>query len=419
MELTKYITDIAKAAKDACFSLNTASTVQKNQVLSFIAKGLSVERDAILAANETDMSLARQQGVDSALLDRLQLTQSRIAAMIDGVHQVAALADPIGEMDEFRVLPNGITLGKMRVPLGVIGMIYESRPNVTLDAAILCLKAGNSCVLRGGSEAINTNKAIASVISSSLKQAGLPETAVNLLTNIDRAGVDILVSLSEYIDVIIPRGGKSLVRRVNEKTRIPVIKHLDGICHVYIDASAEAEMAINIAINAKTSRYGTCNTMETLLIHASRAVELLPLLQQKYAEKGVELRGCERTQKILNDNIIPASEVDWSTEYLAPILSIKVVNGINEAISHINYYGSHHTDSIVTNDLSNAQLFLRTVDSSSVMVNASTRFADGYEYGLGAEIGISTDKMHVRGPVGLYGLTSQKWIALGQGQVRL
>lgn len=419
MELTKYITDIAKAAKDACFSLNTASTVQKNQVLSFIAKGLSVERDAILAANETDMSLARQQGVDSALLDRLQLTQNRIAAMIDGVHQVAALADPVGEMDEFRVLPNGITLGKMRVPLGVIGMIYESRPNVTLDAAILCLKAGNSCVLRGGSEAINTNKAIASVISSSLKQVGLPETAVNLLTNTDRAGVDILVSLSEYIDVIIPRGGKSLVRRVNEKTRIPVIKHLDGICHVYIDASAEAEMAINIAINAKTSRYGTCNTMETLLIQASRAVELLPLLQQKFAEKGVELRGCERTQKILNDNIIPASEVDWSTEYLAPILSIKVVNGINEAISHINYYGSHHTDSIVTNDLSNAQLFLRTVDSSSVMVNASTRFADGYEYGLGAEIGISTDKMHVRGPVGLYGLTSQKWIALGQGQVRL
>ncbi|WP_371731950.1 glutamate-5-semialdehyde dehydrogenase [Snodgrassella sp. ESL0323] len=419
MELTKYITDIAKAAKDACFSLNTASTVQKNQVLSFIAKGLSVERDAILAANETDMSLARQQGVDSALLDRLQLTQSRIAAMIDGVHQVAALEDPVGEMDEFRVLPNGIRLGKMRVPLGVIGMIYESRPNVTLDAAILCLKAGNSCVLRGGSEAINTNKAIASVISSSLKQASLPETAVNLLTNTDRAGVDILVSLSEYIDVIIPRGGKGLVRRVNEKTRIPVIKHLDGICHVYIDASAEAEMAINIAINAKTSRYGTCNTMETLLIHASRATELLPLLQEKYAEKGVELRGCERTQKILNDNIIPASEVDWSTEYLAPILSIKVVNDINEAISHINYYGSHHTDSIVTNDLSNAQLFLRTVDSSSVMVNASTRFADGYEYGLGAEIGISTDKMHVRGPVGLYGLTSQKWIALGQGQVRL
>lgn len=419
MELTKYITDIAKAAKDACFSLNTASTVQKNQVLSFIAKGLSVERDAILAANETDMSLARQQGVDSALLDRLQLTQSRIAAMIDGVHQVAALEDPVGEMDEFRVLPNGIRLGKMRVPLGVIGMIYESRPNVTLDAAILCLKAGNSCVLRGGSEAINTNKAIASVISSSLKQASLPETAVNLLTNTDRAGVDILVSLSEYIDVIIPRGGKGLVRRVNEKTRIPVIKHLDGICHVYIDASAEAEMAINIAINAKTSRYGTCNTMETLLIHASRATELLPLLQEKYAEKGVELRGCERTQKILNDNIILASEVDWSTEYLAPILSIKVVNDINEAISHINYYGSHHTDSIVTNDLSNAQLFLRTVDSSSVMINASTRFADGYEYGLGAEIGISTDKMHVRGPVGLYGLTSQKWIALGQGQVRL
>jgi len=419
VELTKYITEMAKAAKDACYALNMASTAQKNQLLSFIASGLSAERNRILAANETDISAARKQGIDTALLDRLQLNESRIAAMIDGVHQVAALADPVGEMDEFRVLPNGIRLGKMRVPLGVIGMIYESRPNVTLDAAILCLKTGNSCVLRGGSEAINTNKAIASVITSSLKQAGLPENAVNLLTNTDRAGVDILVGLSEYIDVIIPRGGKGLVQRVNEKARIPVIKHLDGICHVYIDASAEAEMAINIAVNAKTSRYGTCNTMETLLVHVSRAAELLPVLQQKYAEKGVELRGCKLTQKILHNDIIPASEIDWSTEYLAPILSIKVVNDVSEAISHINYYGSHHTDSIITNDLSHAQLFLRMVDSSSVMVNASTRFADGYEYGLGAEIGISTDKVHVRGPVGLYGLTSQKWIVMGQGQVRL
>jgi glutamate-5-semialdehyde dehydrogenase len=419
MELTKYITETAKAAKEAYFSLVTVSAAQKNQALFFIAEDLAAQQDVILAANEIDMNLARQQGLDAALQDRLQLTGRGIEAMIDGIHQVAALADPVGEMDEFRTLPSGITLGKMRVPLGVIGMIYESRPNVTLDAAILCLKSGNSCILRGGSEAINSNRAIAAVIRSSLRKAGLPEAAVNLITETDRAGVDILVNLPDYIDVIIPRGGKGLVQRVNEKARVPVIKHLDGICHVYIDAAAATEMAINIAVNAKTSRYGTCNTMETLLVHASRAVELLPLLQQKFAEKGVELRGCARTQQILGDKVILALEADWSTEYLAPILSIKVVTDFNEAINHINHYGSHHTDTIITNDLANAQLFLRAVDSASVMVNASTRFADGYEYGLGAEIGISTDKIHVRGPVGLHGLTSQKWIVLGHGEVRL
>jgi glutamate-5-semialdehyde dehydrogenase len=419
MELTKYITETAKAAKEAYFSLVTVSAAQKNQALFFIAEDLAAQQDVILAANEIDMNLARQQGLDTALQDRLQLTGRGIEAMIDGIHQVAALADPVGEMDEFRTLPSGITLGKMRVPLGVIGMIYESRPNVTLDAAILCLKSGNSCILRGGSEAINSNRAIAAVIRSSLRKAGLPEAAVNLITETDRSGVDILVNLPDYIDVIIPRGGKGLVQRVNEKARVPVIKHLDGICHVYIDAAAATEMAINIAVNAKTSRYGTCNTMETLLVHASRAVELLPLLQQKYAEKGVELRGCTRTQQILGDKVIPALEADWSTEYLAPILSIKVVTDFNEAINHINHYGSHHTDTIITNDLANAQLFLRAVDSASVMVNASTRFADGYEYGLGAEIGISTDKIHVRGPVGLHGLTCQKWIVLGHGEVRL
>jgi glutamate-5-semialdehyde dehydrogenase len=419
MELTKYITETAKAAKEAYFSLVTVSAAQKNQALFFIAEDLAAQQDVILAANEIDMNLARQQGLDAALQDRLQLTGRGIEAMIDGIHQVAALADPVGEMDEFRTLPSGITLGKMRVPLGVIGMIYESRPNVTLDAAILCLKSGNSCILRGGSEAINSNRAIAAVIRSSLRKAGLPEAAVNLITETDRAGVDILVNLPDYIDVIIPRGGKGLVQRVNEKARVPVIKHLDGICHVYIDAAAATEMAINIAVNAKISRYGTCNTMETLLVHASRAVELLPLLQQKFAEKGVELRGCARTQQILGDKVIPALEADWSTEYLAPILSIKVVTDFNEAINHINHYGSHHTDTIITNDLANAQLFLRAVDSASVMVNASTRFADGYEYGLGAEIGISTDKIHVRGPVGLHGLTSQKWIVLGHGEVRL
>lgn len=419
MGLTKYITEMAKAAKEAYFALTTVSAAQKNQALSFIAESLAKQREAILAANEVDMKLARLQGLDAALLDRLQLTGRGIDAMIDGVHQVIALADPVGEMDEFRRLPSGMMLGKMRVPLGVIGMIYESRPNVTLDAAILCLKSGNSCILRGGSEAINSNRAIAAVVTSSLIRAGLPEAAVNLITETDRAGVDILVNLPDYVDVIIPRGGKGLVQRVNEKARVPVIKHLDGICHVYIDVFAATDMAINIAVNAKTSRYGTCNTMETLLVHANRAAELLPLLQRKYDEKNVELRGCERTQQILGDKIIPATEADWSTEYLAPILSIKVVNDVNEAISHINHYGSHHTDTIVTDNLPHAQLFLRAIDSASVMVNASTRFADGYEYGLGAEIGISTDKIHVRGPVGLQGLTSQKWIVLGHGEVRL
>ena len=306
----------------------------------------------------------------------------------------------------------------MRVPLGVIGIIYESRPNVTLDAAILCLKSGNSCVLRGGSEAINSNKAIAAVITAALQQADLPKATISLITETDRAGVDVLLQLPQYIDVIIPRGGKGLVQRVNEKARVPIIKHLDGICHVYIDADADADMAVNIAVNAKTSRYGTCNTMETLLLHQYRAAELLPILQQSFAAKNVQLRGCAETQQILQDKVCAATEEDWSTEYLAPILSIKVVKDINAAIWHINHYGSHHTDSIVTNNYANSQLFLRAVDSSSVMVNASTRFADGFEYGLGAEIGISTDKIHVRGPVGLHGLTSQKWIVLGHGEVR-
>lgn len=419
MELTKYITETAKAAKEAFYSLTRVSAAQKNQALMLIADNLAAQQHLILAANEVDMKAARLQGLDAALLDRLHLSNRSIDAMIEGVHKVAALPDPVGEMDDFRTLHSGITVGKMRVPLGVIGMIYESRPNVTLDAAILCLKAGNSCLLRGGSEAINSNKAIAAVINSALIETGIPQAAVNLITETDRAGVDVLLNLPEYIDVIIPRGGKGLVQRVKEKSRVPVIKHLDGICHVYIDASASAEMAVDIAINAKTSRYGTCNTMETLLIHTSQAEKLLPLLQQKYAEKNVELRGCAQTVQILKNDVLPATEEDWSTEYLAPILSIKVVANIEDAIEHINHFGSHHTDSIVTNDLVHAQLFLRAVDSASVMLNASTRFADGYEYGLGAEIGISTDKIHVRGPVGLQGLTSQKWIVLGHGEVRI
>lgn len=418
MDIDQYITQIAKAAKDAYFELSTVSTAQKNKALALMAEGLVANTGAILEANRLDMEAAQEKGLADSLLDRLLLTEKNIQAMAQGVLQVMALPDPMGEMDDFRTLPSGITLGKMRVPLGVIGIIYESRPNVTLDAAILCLKSGNSCVLRGGSEAINSNKAIAAVITAALQQADLPKATISLITETDRAGVDVLLQLPQYIDVIIPRGGKGLVQRVNEKARVPIIKHLDGICHVYIDADADADMAVNIAVNAKTSRYGTCNTMETLLLHQYRAAELLPILQQSFAAKNVQLRGCAETQQILQDKVCAATEEDWSTEYLAPILSIKVVKDINAAIWHINHYGSHHTDSIVTNNYANSQLFLRAVDSSSVMVNASTRFADGFEYGLGAEIGISTDKIHVRGPVGLHGLTSQKWIVLGHGEVR-
>ena len=418
MELTNYITETAKAAKEAFYSFSAVNSAQKNHALSLIAEGIIANSENILQANYLDMQCAQQKGLAAALLDRLLLTEKSIQSMVDGVLQVVALPDPIGEMNDFRTLPSGITLGKMRVPLGVIGIIYESRPNVTLDAAILCLKSGNSCILRGGTEAINSNKAIATVISSALSQANIPTETVSLITETDRAGVDIMLQLPQYIDVIIPRGGKGLVQRINEKARVPVIKHLDGICHVYIDEDADKDMAIKIAVNAKTSRYGTCNTMETLLVHQSQAKEVLPLLQKKYAEKGVQLRGCPVTQDILQERVCAATEEDWSTEYLAPILSIKVVRNIDEAIRHINYYGSHHTDSIVTNNYMHSQLFLRAVDSSSVMVNASTRFADGFEYGLGAEIGISTDKIHVRGPVGLEGLTSQKWIVLGHGEIR-
>lgn len=418
MDIDHYITQIAKAAKDAYFELSTVSTAQKNKALALMAEGLVANTGAILEANRLDMEAAQEKGLADSLLDRLLLTEKNIQAMAQGVLQVMALPDPVGEMDDFRTLPSGITLGKMRVPLGVIGIIYESRPNVTLDAAILCLKSGNSCVLRGGSEAINSNKAIAAVITAALQLADLPKATISLITETDRAGVDVLLQLPQYIDVIIPRGGKGLVQRVNEKARVPIIKHLDGICHVYIDADADADMAVNIAVNAKTSRYGTCNTMETLLLHQHRAAELLPILQQSFAAKNVQLRGCAETQQILQDKVCAATEEDWSTEYLAPILSIKVVKDINAAIWHINHYGSHHTDGIVTNNYANSQLFLRAVDSSSVMVNASTRFADGFEYGLGAEIGISTDKIHVRGPVGLHGLTSQKWIVLGHGEVR-
>lgn len=417
-QLTDYITQAAKATKEAFLRMADVTSAQKNQALLLMAEGLLANSETVLATNQLDLARAREKGLPAALLERLQLTPSIITTMVEGVRQIAALPDPVGEIEQMHTQPSGICLGKMRVPLGVIGMIYEARPNVTMDAAALCLKAGNACLLRGGSEAIQTNKAIAAIIKTALIAAELPPHVVTLIEQTDRAGVGILLQLSQYIDVIIPRGGKSLVARVSAEARIPVIKHLDGICHVYIDADADPEMAIRIAINAKTSRYGTCNTMETLLVHADCAETILPVLQQQYRVKGVELRGCEQTRQILGENMIAASEEDWHTEYLAPILSIKVVPDMAAAINHINFYGSHHTDAIVTNNYQHSQYFLRAVDSASVMVNASTRFADGFEYGLGAEIGISTDKIHVRGPVGLHGLTNQKWIVLGHGEIR-
>ncbi|ASK28544.1 glutamate-5-semialdehyde dehydrogenase [Neisseria chenwenguii] len=412
-----YVRQTASAAKTAFYAVSTASAAQKNAALLRTAELIKQHAADILAANAQDMQQAEQKGLEPALLERLKLTENTVEAMCEGLRQIAALPDPVGEMDEFRIRPNGLQIGKMRVPLGVIGIIYESRPNVTVDAAALCLKSGNACVLRGGSEAFRSNMAIAKLITQALRENGLPAAAVSLIKNTDRESVGAMLQSPELIDVIIPRGGKSLVARIAAEARVPVIKHLDGICHVYIDQAADTEKALNIAINAKTSRYGTCNTMETLLVHEKRAAEILPLLAAKYAEKRVELRGCPRTLAILPD-IQTASDEDWDTEYLAPILAIKIVDNLTEAVAHINTHGSRHTDAIVTESYTDAQTFLRAVDSASVMVNASTRFADGFEYGLGAEIGISTDKIHVRGPVGLEGLTSQKWIVLGNGQVR-
>ena len=417
-DIQQYVRDTATAAKQAFYLMANATTAQKNVALLRMAELIAQHQTAILAANAQDMENAAAKGLDSALLDRLKLTEKTVESMCEGLRQVAALPDPVGEMDEFRTRPNGLQIGKMRVPLGVIGIIYESRPNVTIDAAALCLKSGNACVLRGGSEAFESNMAIAKLIRQALTENGLPPAAVSVIENISRESVGAMLQSPELIDVIIPRGGKSLVARIAAEARVPVIKHLDGICHVYIDQAADTQKAIEIAFNAKTSRYGTCNTMETLLIHTARAEEILPLLAEKYAEKQVELRGCERTLAIL-PSINAATEEDWDTEYLAPVVAVKIVDDLTQAIAHINTHGSHHTDSIITESYTDAQIFLRAVDSASVMVNASTRFADGFEYGLGAEIGISTDKIHVRGPVGLHGLTSQKWVVLGNGQVRI
>ena len=416
-DVVALVRQYGKDARAASRVLAAATSAQKNQALLKMADLLEAQQADVLNANAQDTAAAEANGLDAAMVDRLRISAKSIAQMAEGVRQVATLADPVGEMDDFKLLDNGLQLGKMRAPLGVVGMIYESRPNVTIDAAALCLKSGNACLLRGGSESFHSNQAIAKVIYQALSESGLPEACVRLFETTDRAAVGAMLALSEFIDVVIPRGGKGLVKRITEEARMPVIKHLDGVCHVFINRDADVDMAVNIAMNAKTSRYGTCNTMETLLVHQDIAATVLPRLQAAYAEKEVELRGCEHTLAVLN-GIVAATEEDWFTEYLAPVLSIRIVDGLDMAIAHINHYGSHHTDSIVTNDYADIQRFLREVDSASVMVNASTRFADGFEYGLGAEIGISTDKIHVRGPVGLEGLTNQKWIVLGSGQVR-
>lgn len=417
MNIAEYMQDLGAKARKASRVMAAASTEQKNRALLAMADAINANREALAVANALDLEKGAANGLDAAMLDRLELTPARIDGMIEGLRQVAALPDPVGDVSDMRYMPSGIQLGKMRVPLGVIGIIYESRPNVTVEAASLCLKSGNATILRGGSEAIESNQAIAACVTAGLKAAGLPEAGVQVVETTDRAAVGSLITMPEYIDVIVPRGGKGLIERISNEARVPVIKHLDGICHVYIDAEADMAKAVNIAINAKTHRYGTCNTMETLLVHEAVAKEALDELSTAYNSAGVELRGCDKTQAILS-GIKAAKEEDWATEYLAPILSIKVVLGIDEAISHINTYGSHHTDAIITENYTLSRKFLREVDSSSVMVNASTRFADGFEYGLGAEIGISTDKIHARGPVGLEGLTSQKYIVFGEGQVR-
>lgn len=417
MDVKQYMQHVGLQARIAGREISKADSGKKNLALLKIAENISADRQQLAEANRLDLQTGRDNGLDPASLDRLELTPARIEAMVDGLKQVAALPDPVGEIINLNYRPSGIQVGQMRVPLGVVGIIYESRPNVTVDAAALCLKAGNACILRGGSESIHSNKAIAACIGKGLTEAGLSQAVVQVVDTTDRAAVGELITLQEYVDVIVPRGGKSLIERISREATIPVIKHLDGVCHVYIDGKADMDKAVAIALNAKTHRYGVCNAMETLLVAESVAGIVLPVLAGKYAEKGVELRGCLKTCSLVK-SAVRASEADWHAEYLAPILAIKVVADIDAAIAHINQYSSAHTEAIVTEDYTLARRFLREVDSSSVMVNASTRFADGFEYGLGAEIGISTDKLHARGPVGLHGLTSLKYIVLGDGQIR-
>jgi glutamate-5-semialdehyde dehydrogenase len=416
-DIGQYMHRIGRRARAAAQVLARTPTGSKDAALLAVAEAVERESDSLVEANRRDLTAAESAGLAPAALDRLALTPKRIAAMADGLRQIAALPDPVGEVTDLKYRPSGIQVGRMRVPLGVIGIIYESRPNVTADAAGLCLKSGNATILRGGTEAIHSNQAIAACIHLGLSSAGLPEDAVQVVETTDRAAVRELVRMQDSVDVIVPRGGKGLIEHISREALVPVIKHLHGICHVYIDDRAALDKAVAIAYNAKTQRYGTCNTMETLLVAEGVAETVLPRLARMYREAGVELRGCPLTQAILPD-VAAATEEDWDTEYLAPILSIRVVEDLDEAIQHIRIHGSQHTDAIVTEDYGRAWRFLREVDSSSVMVNASTRFADGFEYGLGAEIGISTDKLHARGPVGLEGLTSQKFIVLGDGHIR-
>ena len=417
MSLKEQIEHLGRAARSASRQVAVASTAAKNAALHAMAAQIRASRDELLAANRQDVDQARADGLEPAMIDRLTLTAKGVETMAQGLEQVAALPDPVGEITDLKLRPSGIQVGRMRVPLGVVGIIYEARPNVTADAAALCLKSGNAAILRGGKEALASNQAIAACVREGLIAAGLPEAAVQVLETTDRAAVGHLVAMPQYVDVIVPRGGRGLIERIAQEARVPVIKHLDCICHVYIDADADLDKAVRIADNAKTQRLGTCNTMETLLVDRAIAATVLPPLADIYLGKGIELRGCERSIELV-PQMKPASEQDWGTEYLGPILSVKVVDGLDAAIDHIARYGSQHTDAIVTENYSRALRFLREVDSSSVMVNASTRFADGFEYGLGAEIGISTDKFHARGPVGLEGLTSQKWIVLGNGEIR-
>lgn len=416
MDIAAYMTEVGQQARAAATLVARSTTAVRNQALLATADALDSARSELSMANSKDLEKGRENGLDAAMLDRLELTPQRIDTMIEGLRQVASLPDPIGEITGMTYRPSGIQVGKMRVPLGVIGIIYESRPNVTVEAASLCLKSGNATILRGGSESIHSNQAIALCLARGLAEAGLPETAVQVVKTTDRVAVGELITMPEFVDVIVPRGGKGLIERISRDARVPVIKHLDGVCHVYIDSHADPEKALKVAVNAKTQRYGTCNTMETLLVDREIAEDILPLLASSFVEQGVELRGCEETRAIIE--AVDATEDDWEAEYLAPVLAVRVVDGLDGAIEHINRYSSQHTDSIVTENYTRARRFITEVDSSSVMVNASTRFADGFEYGLGAEIGISTDKIHARGPVGLEGLTSQKYVVFGDGHIR-
>ncbi|KML47027.1 gamma-glutamyl phosphate reductase [Burkholderia cepacia] len=422
MDIDQYMTDLGRRARHASRAMARASTAAKNAALDAVARAIERDAQALKEANARDVARAREKGHDAAFIDRLTLSDKALKTMVEGLRQVASLADPIGEIGNLKFRPSGIQVGQMRVPLGVIGIIYESRPNVTIDAAALCLKSGNATILRGGSEALESNAALAKLIGEGLEAAGLPQDAVQVVETADRAAVGKLITMTDYVDVIVPRGGKSLIERLINEARVPMIKHLDGICHVYVDDRADLDRALTVCDNAKTHRYGTCNTMETLLVASGIAATLLPPLGKLYRDKQVELRVDAAARTVLADAgvgpLVDATEEDWHTEYLAPVLAIKVVDGLDAAIEHINHYGSHHTDAIVTEDHDRAMRFLREVDSASVMVNASTRFADGFEFGLGAEIGISNDKLHARGPVGLEGLTSLKYVVLGHGEGR-